>query len=57
MKSNRPADEDNESVPESERSGKRNRLREKSRVMLENYQEISKSLTEWDRIVARVGII
>jgi hypothetical protein len=52
MKSNRPADEDNESVPESEISGKRNRLREESRVMLENYQEISKSLTEWDRIVA-----
>jgi hypothetical protein len=54
MKSNRPADEDNESVPESERSGKRNRPREKSRVMLENYQKISKSLQLFAELRARI---
>jgi hypothetical protein len=42
MKLNRPADEDNESVPQSETSG----TSEKSRTMSRIYQEISKSLRE-----------
>jgi hypothetical protein len=46
MKLNRPADEDYESVPQSELSGKGNGLSEKSRAMLGNYQGISKSLRE-----------